>query len=99
VHELNKLLTGLFDEEQIYRIDHYLGKETVQNILAFRFANAMFEPIWNTNYIDHIQITAAETVGVEDRGSYFEQSGALRIWYKIISRNCLYGGHGSADFF
>ena len=75
---LNKLLTGLFDEEQIYRIDHYLGKETVQNILAFRFANALFEPIWNNNYIDHIQITAAETVGVEDRGGYYEQAGALR---------------------
>jgi glucose-6-phosphate 1-dehydrogenase len=77
-HELNKLLTGLFDENQIFRIDHYLGKETVQNILAFRFANALFEPIWNCNYIDHVQITVAETVGVEDRGSYYEQSGALR---------------------
>jgi glucose-6-phosphate 1-dehydrogenase len=77
-HELNKLLTGLFEEEQIFRIDHYLGKETVQNILAFRFANTLFEPIWNSNYIDHIQITAAETVGVEDRGGYYEQAGALR---------------------
>ncbi len=77
-HELNVLLTGLFKEEQIYRIDHYLGKETVQNILAFRFANEMFEPIWNNNFIDHIQITAAETVGVEDRGGYYEQAGALR---------------------
>lgn len=76
--DLNKLLTGLFKEEQIYRIDHYLGKETVQNILAFRFANAMFEPIWNNHYIDHVQITAAETVGVEDRGGYYEQAGALR---------------------
>ncbi len=75
---LNTLLTGMFNEEQIYRIDHYLGKETVQNILAFRFANALFEPIWNNNYIDHIQITAAETVGVEDRGGYYEQAGALR---------------------
>lgn len=77
-HELNELLTGLFNEDQIYRIDHYLGKETVQNILALRFANALFEPIWNRNYIDHIQITNAETVGVEDRGGYYEQSGALR---------------------
>ncbi len=76
--ELNKLLGGLFEEQQIYRIDHYLGKETVQNILAFRFANALFEPIWNNNYIDHVQITAAETVGVEDRGAYYEQAGALR---------------------
>ena len=77
-HDLNKLLSGLFEEEQIFRIDHYLGKETVQNILAFRFANALFEPIWNSNYIDHVQITAAETVGVEDRGGYYEQAGALR---------------------
>ena len=77
-HELNQLLTGMFKEEQIFRIDHYLGKETVQNILAFRFANAMFEPIWNNHYIDHVQITAAETVGVEDRGGYYEQAGALR---------------------
>src|SRR5215208_7609456 len=68
----------MFEEDQIYRIDHYLGKETVQNILALRFANALFEPIWNCNYIDHVQITAAETVGVEDRGGYYEQAGALR---------------------
>ena len=77
-YDLNKLLSGLFEEDQIFRIDHYLGKETVQNILAFRFANTLFEPIWNSNYIDHIQITAAETVGVEDRGGYYEQAGALR---------------------
>jgi glucose-6-phosphate 1-dehydrogenase len=76
--ELNGLLRSMFEEEQIYRIDHYLGKETVQNILAFRFANTLFEPVWNNNYIDHIQVTAAETVGVEDRGSYYEQAGALR---------------------
>ena len=76
--ELNKLLNSMFTEDQIYRIDHYLGKETVQNILALRFANALLEPIWNNNYIDHVQITAAETVGVEDRGGYYEQSGALR---------------------
>jgi glucose-6-phosphate 1-dehydrogenase len=76
--EMNKLLAGIFEEEQIYRIDHYLGKETVQNILALRFANALFEPIWNKNYIDHVQITSAETVGVEGRGGYYETSGALR---------------------
>jgi len=77
-HDLNQLLNKMFDEEQIFRIDHYLGKETVQNILAFRFANTLFEPIWNNNYIDHIQITVAETVGMGDRGSYYEQAGALR---------------------
>lgn len=76
--DLNELLSEMFAEDQIYRIDHYLGKETVQNILALRFANALFEPIWNRNYIDHVQITVAETVGVEDRGGYYEQSGALR---------------------
>jgi glucose-6-phosphate 1-dehydrogenase len=75
---LNQVLTGVFDESQIYRIDHYLGKETVQNILAFRFANALFEPIWDRRYIDHVQITVAEQVGVEHRGAYYEHAGALR---------------------
>jgi glucose-6-phosphate 1-dehydrogenase len=75
---LNAEITKVLDEHQIYRIDHYLGKETVQNILALRFSNGIFEPIWNRNYIDHIQIMAAETVGVEQRGGYYETAGALR---------------------
>ncbi len=75
---LNQQLLKFASEKQIYRIDHYLGKETVQNILAFRFANGIFEPIWNRRYIDHVQITVAETVGVEQRGSYYDQAGALR---------------------
>ena len=75
---LNKLLTGHFKEQQIYRIDHYLGKEPVQNIMAFRFANAIYEPIWNRNYIDHIQITVAESIGIGNRGNYYELAGALR---------------------
>jgi len=76
--ELNVFLNGMFDESQIYRIDHYLGKQTVQNILAFRFANSLFEPIWDRRYIDHIQITVAETVGIEARGEYYDKAGALR---------------------
>jgi glucose-6-phosphate 1-dehydrogenase len=76
--ELNSALHSAFEEPQIFRIDHYLGKETVQNILVFRFANGIFEPIWNRRYIDHVQITVAETLGVEGRGSYYEETGALR---------------------
>ena len=75
---LNQQLLKVAKEKQIYRIDHYLGKETVQNILAFRFANGIFEPIWNRRYIDHVQISVAETVGVEKRGSYYDTAGALR---------------------
>jgi glucose-6-phosphate 1-dehydrogenase len=75
---LNQQLLKVAKEKQIYRIDHYLGKETVQNILAFRFANGIFEPIWNRRYIDHVQISVAETVGVEQRGSYYDTAGALR---------------------
>ena len=75
---LNALLHRHFTEEQIFRIDHYLGKETVQNLMVLRFANGMFEPIWNRRYIDHVQITAAETVGVERRAAYYEGAGALR---------------------
>ncbi len=76
--KLNKELAAVFDEKQVYRIDHYLGKETVQNLLVFRFANSIFEPLWNRQYIDHIQITNAETKGVEGRGGYYETAGALR---------------------
>jgi glucose-6-phosphate 1-dehydrogenase len=75
---LNRLLLSSLAESQIFRIDHYLGKETVQNILAFRFANSLFEPIWNRRYIDHVQLTVAEKVGVEHRGAYYERAGALR---------------------
>ncbi len=76
--ELNRVVLGCAKEKQIFRIDHYLGKETVQNILVMRFANTIFEPIWNRNYIANVQITAAETVGVEERAGYYETSGALR---------------------
>src|ERR1700743_1552653 len=76
--ELNKLLSNIFDECQIYRIDHYLGKETVQNIMAFRFANSIMEPLWNRNYIEHVQISVTEQLGVEERGDYYDGSGAMR---------------------
>ncbi len=76
--KLDESLHACFDEEQIYRIDHYMGKETVQNVLALRFANAVFEPVWNRRYIDHVQITVAEEIGVEHRGSFYEHAGALR---------------------
>jgi glucose-6-phosphate 1-dehydrogenase len=76
--ELNRIVDHAFSEDQTYRIDHFLGKETAQNIMVLRFANAIFEPIWNSRYIDHVQITAAETLGVEGRGGYYETAGALR---------------------
>src|SRR6185437_6080875 len=76
--QLNKDLKQVLKESQIYRIDHYLGKETVQNVLVFRFSNNIIEPLWNRNYVDHVQITAAETVGVEHRGAFYETAGALR---------------------
>ncbi len=75
---LNAVLAEHFNEDQIYRIDHYLGKETVQNLMAVRFANILFEPLWNAQYVDHVQITVAETVGVEGRGAYYDTSGAMR---------------------
>lgn len=77
-HALNAKIAEVFAENQVYRIDHYLGKDTVQNILVFRFGNTMFEPIWNRNYVDYVEITAAETVGVGSRAGYYEDSGALR---------------------
>jgi glucose-6-phosphate 1-dehydrogenase len=76
--KLNEEIHQVFDESNIYRIDHYLGKETVQNILAFRFGNGIFEPLWNRRYVDHVQITAAESIGVEGRGGYYQEAGALR---------------------
>jgi len=76
--ELNARLHEVFDESQIFRIDHYLGKETVQNILAFRFANGLFEPVWNRKYLDHIELTVAEDIGIDGRGAFYEQTGAIR---------------------
>lgn len=76
--ELNRVVHGVFDESQVYRIDHYLGKETVQNILHFRFANSIWEPIWNRRYVDHVQITVAESLGIENRATYYEEAGIVR---------------------
>jgi len=76
--ELNKIVLNVFQEKQVYRIDHYLGKDTVQNLLVLRFGNGIFEPLWNRNYVDHVQITASETLGVERRGGFYETAGALR---------------------
>jgi glucose-6-phosphate 1-dehydrogenase len=76
--ELNKIVLNVFEEKQVYRIDHYLGKDTVQNLLVLRFSNGIFEPLWNRNYVDSVQITAAETLGVERRGGFYETAGALR---------------------
>jgi glucose-6-phosphate 1-dehydrogenase len=89
--KLNNKLRTIFEEEQLYRIDHFLGKETVQNILAFRFANSLFEPIWNRRYIDHVQITVAERLGVEHRGAYYEKAGALRdmVQNHLLQLMCL----------
>jgi glucose-6-phosphate 1-dehydrogenase len=80
--ELGRKLHHILDEKQLYRIDHYLGKETVQNIMMFRFANSIFEPVWNSRYIDHVKITAAESIGVGNRAGYFEQAGVLRDMFQ-----------------
>ncbi|MDQ3990760.1 MAG: glucose-6-phosphate dehydrogenase [Actinomycetota bacterium] len=76
--ELNRVVHEVFDESQVFRIDHYLGKETVQNIVVFRFANTLFEPVWNRRYVDHVQLTVAEEIGIEGRGRFYERTGALR---------------------
>ncbi|HUI52430.1 MAG TPA: glucose-6-phosphate dehydrogenase, partial [Terriglobales bacterium] len=76
--ELNQIVLNVFEEKQVYRIDHYLGKDTVQNLLVLRFGNGIFEPLWNRNYVDQVQITASETLGVERRGGFYETAGALR---------------------
>jgi glucose-6-phosphate 1-dehydrogenase len=98
--DLDRLLNSLFAESQIFRIDHYLGKETVQNILAFRFANSLFEPVWNRRYIDHVQITVAETVGVESRGDYYDRAGALRdmVQNHLLQILCLIAMEPPASF-
>ncbi|HEU4902978.1 MAG TPA: glucose-6-phosphate dehydrogenase [Flavisolibacter sp.] len=98
--ELNVQLGEMFEERQIYRIDHFLGKETVQNILALRFANALFEPLWNSNYIDHVQITVAEGIGIEGRGSYYEGAGALRdmVQNHILQMVCMIAMEAPVSF-
>jgi glucose-6-phosphate 1-dehydrogenase len=98
--KLNQMLAENFQEKQIYRIDHYLGKDTVQNILAFRFGNSIFEPIWNRRYIDHIQITVAESLGVEHRGEYYEHAGALRdmIQNHLLQILCLIAMEAPTSF-
>jgi glucose-6-phosphate 1-dehydrogenase len=97
--ELNRIVHSSFAEEQTYRIDHFLGKETAQNILVLRFANAIFEPLWNTRYIDHVQITAAETLGVEGRAGYYEGAGALRdmVQNHLLQLLCLVAMEAPTD--
>ena len=80
--ELDVQIHRFFEEHQIYRIDHYLGKETVQNLLVLRFSNGLFEPLWNRNYIDYVEITGAEAIGVEERGGYYDGSGAMRDMFQ-----------------
>jgi len=97
---LNEKVLSVFDESQVYRIDHYLGKETVQNLLVFRFGNGIFEPLWNRNYIDHVQITAAEALGVERRAAFYENTGALRdmIQSHVLQLTSLVAMESPANF-
>jgi glucose-6-phosphate 1-dehydrogenase len=97
--ELNRIVNNSFSEQQTYRIDHFLGKETAQNILVLRFANAIFEPLWNTRYIDHVQITAGETLGVEGRAGYYDKSGALRdmVQNHLLQLLCLIAMEAPTD--
>ena len=97
---LNRVLAQHFDERQIYRIDHYLGKETVQNLMAIRFGNTMFEPLWNSHYVDHIQFTVAESVGVGTRGGYYDRSGAMRdmVQNHLMQLLCLIAMEPPAKF-
>ena len=98
--DLNQIVLKVFDEGEIYRIDHYLGKETVQNILFFRFGNSMFEPLWNRNFIDHIQITAAESIGIEHRGKFYEGAGVVRdiVQNHVLQLLALVAMEPPADF-
>src|ERR1700733_7534196 len=98
--ELNEKILSVFEEPQVYRIDHYLGKETVQNLLVFRFGNGIFEPLWNRNFIDHVQITAAESLGVERRAAFYESAGALRdmIQSHVLQLTSLVGMEAPARF-
>ena len=98
--ELNGVLAEYFNESQLYRIDHYLGKETVQNLMAVRFGNMLFEPLWNSQYVDHIQITVAETVGVQGRGEYYDNSGAMRdmVQNHLMQLLCLIAMEPPAKF-
>jgi glucose-6-phosphate 1-dehydrogenase len=98
--ELNARLLKVFDEKDVFRIDHYLGKETVQNLLVFRFGNGIFEPLWNRNYVEHVEITAAETLGVEKRGGFYENTGALRdmVQSHVLQLTSLVAMEPPADF-
>src|ERR1700684_3654350 len=97
---LNEKVLSVFDESQVYRIDHYLGKETVQNLLVFRFGNGIFEPLWNRNYVDHVQIAAAESLGVERRAAFYENTGALRdmIQSHVLQLTSLVAMESPANF-
>ncbi|MCY4540956.1 MAG: glucose-6-phosphate dehydrogenase [Rhodobacteraceae bacterium] len=98
--QLNAVLASVFDETQVFRIDHYLGKETVQNLMALRFANVLFEPLWNSQYVDHVQITVAEKIGVSGRGEYYQRAGALRdmVQNHLMQLLCLVAMEPPAKF-